>query len=38
MLEKRLNISFENAIMIVSNKERRAADIGAYGGYYEKVQ
>lgn len=37
-LEKHLTITFKSAIMNISNKERRAAEIGADGGYYEKVQ
>ena len=36
-LKKCLTITFESAIMNISNKERRAAEIGADGGYYEKV-
>ena len=36
-LKKRLTITLKSATIIVSNKERHAADIGAYGGYYEKI-
>lgn len=36
-LKKRLIITLKSVIIIISNKERHAADIGAYGGYYEKV-
>lgn len=36
-LKNLLTVTCKSAILNISNKERRAAEIGAYGGYYEKV-